>query len=164
MGVTTKEFWGKFIGILPLIMLFFISLNGSSVINIKFFSINIHYILVYYWVLRQPQSLGYGFIFLSGLISDVILGFPLGVNSLSLLFVAGVAAYVRVVTVRITLINDWISFVPALLFANFVYFISLYYSNYSIEYFYLLKNSIFTFIFYPVLWGFFSLLLNLTKS
>ena len=164
MGVTTKEFWGKFIGILPLIMLFFISLNGSSVINIKFFSINIHYILVYYWVLRQPQSLGYGFIFLSGLISDVVLGFPLGVNSLSLLFVAGVAAYVRVVTVRITLINDWISFVPALLFANFVYFISLYYSNYSIEYFYLLKNSIFTFIFYPVLWGFFSLLLNLTRS
>ena len=164
MGVTTKEFWGKFIGILPLIMLFFISLNGSSVINIKFFSINIHYILVYYWVLRQPQSLGYGFIFLSGLISDVVLGFPLGVNSLSLLFVAGVAAYVRVVTVRITLINDWISFVPALLFANFVYFISLYYSNYSIEYFYLLKNSIFTFIFYPVLWGFFSLILNLTKS
>ena len=164
MGVTTKEFWGKFIGILPLIMLFFISLNGSSVINIKFFSINIHYILVYYWVLRQPQSLGYGFIFLSGLISDVVLGFPLGVNSLSLLFVAGVAAYVRVVTVRITLINDWISFVPALLFANFVYFISLYYSNYSIEYFYLLKNSIFTFIFYPVLWGFFALLLNLIKT
>jgi len=164
MGVTTKEFWNKFIGILPLIMLFFISLNGSSVINIKFFSINIHYILVYYWVLRQPQSLGYGFIFLSGLISDVVLGFPLGVNSLSLLFVAGVAAYVRVVTVRITLINDWISFVPALLFANFVYFISLHYSNYSIEYFYLLINSIFTFIFYPVLWGFFSLLLNLRKS
>ena len=164
MGVTTKEFFGKFIGMMPIIMLFFISLNGSSVINIKFFSINIHYILVYYWVLRQPQSLGYGFIFLSGLISDVVLGFPLGVNSLSLLFVAGVAAYVRVVTVRITLINDWISFVPALLFANFVYFISLYYSNYSIEYFYLLKNSIFTFIFYPVLWGFFSLLLNLTKS
>ena len=164
MGVTTKEFWEKFIGILPLIILFFISLNGSSVINIKFFSINIHYILVYYWVLRQPQSLGYGFIFLSGLISDVVLGFPLGVNSLSLLFVAGVAAYVRVVTVRITLINDWISFIPALLLANIVYFISLYYSNYSIEYFYLLKNSIFTFIFYPVLWGLFSLFINLGKS
>ena len=164
MGVTTKEFWGKFIGILPLLILFFISLNGSSVINIKFFSINIHYILVYYWVLRQPQSLGYGFIFLSGLISDVVLGFPLGVNSLSLLFVAGVAAYVRVVTVRITLINDWISFIPALIFANFVYFMSLYYSNFSVDYFYLLKNSLFTFIFYPVLWGFFSLLLNLTKS
>ena len=164
MGITKKEFWGKFINLLPLLILFFISLNGSSVINIKFFSINIHYILVYYWVLRQPQSLGYGFIFLSGVISDVVLGFPLGINSLSLLFVAGVAAYVRVVTVRITLINDWISFIPALLVANFVYFISLYYSDFSIDYFYLLKNSIFTLIFYPVLWGLFSLLLNLTKN
>ena len=164
MGTSTKEFWGKFINLLPLLLLFFISLNGSSVINIKFFSINIHYILVYYWVLRQPQSLGYGFIFLSGLISDVVLGFPLGINSLSLLFVAGVAAYVRVVTVRITLINDWISFIPALIFANFVYFISLYYSDFSIDYFYLLKNSLFTLIFYPVLWGLFSLFLNLTKN
>ena len=164
MGATKKEFLQKFIGFLPLIILFFISLNGSSVINIKFFSINIHYILVYYWVLRQPQSLGYGFIFLSGVISDVVLGFPLGINSLSLLFVAGVAAYVRVVTVRITLINDWISFIPALLVANFVYFISLYYSDFSIDYFYLLKNSIFTLIFYPVLWGLFTLLLNLKKN
>ena len=164
MGTMTKELWGKFITLLPLLLLFFISLNGSSVINIKFFSINIHYILVYYWVLRQPQSLGYGFIFLSGIISDVVLGFPLGINSLSLLFVAGVAAYVRVVTVRITLINDWISFIPALLFANFVYFISLYYSDFSIDYFYLLKNSIFTLIFYPVLWVLFSLLLNLIKN
>jgi len=164
MGTTKKELWGKFATLLPLLLLFFISLNGSSVINIKFFSINIHYILVYYWVLRQPQSLGYGFIFLSGLISDVVLGFPLGINSLSLLFVAGVADYVRVVTVRITLINDWISFIPALLFANFVYFVSLYYSDFTIDYFYLLKNSIFTLIFYPVLWGLFTLLLNLKKN
>jgi len=164
MGTSPKEFWGKFLSLLPLLILFFISLNGSSVINIKFFSINIHYILVYFWVLRQPQSLGYGFIFLSGLISDVVLGLPLGVNSLSLLLVAAVAAYVRVVTVRITLVNDWISFIPALLLANFIYFISLYYSNFSIDYFYLLKNSLFTFVCYPVLWGFFSLLINLGRS
>ena len=164
MALTFKKAKFKFFGILPLVLLFFISLNGSSIINIKFFSINIHYILVYYWVLRQPQSLGYGFIFLSGIISDVVLGFPIGINALSLLFVAGVAAYVRVVTVRITLVNDWISFIPALLFANFVYFTSLYFSNYSVEYIYLLKNSIFTFIFYPILWGLFSLILNLTKS
>ena len=164
MVFTIKKAKLKFFGILPLVLLFFISLNGSSIINIKFFSVNIHYILVYYWVLRQPQSLGYGFIFLSGIISDVVLGFPIGINALSLLFVAGVAAYVRVVTVRITLVNDWISFIPALLFANFVYFTSLYFSNYSVEYIYLLKNSIFTFIFYPILWGLFSLILNLIKS
>ena len=164
MGVTAKDFWGKFFNLLPLLILFFISLNGSSVVNIKFFSINIHYILVYYWVLRQPQSLGYGFIFLSGIISDVVFGFPLGVNALSLLIIAGVAAYVRVVTVRITLINDWISFIPALLIANFVYFLSLYFSDFAVDYIYLFKNSIFTFIFYPILWGIFSIIINLTKT
>ena len=164
MAYTFKQIKFKFFQILPLLLLFYISLNGSSIINVKFFSINIHYILVYYWVLRQPQSLGYGFIFLSGIISDIVLGFPLGINALSLLFVAGVAAYIRVVTVRMTLLNDWISFIPALLFANFIYFTSLYISDYSVDYLYLLKNSIFTFIFYPVLWGLFSLILNLTKS
>ena len=164
MALHIKTLKFKFFAILPLLILFFISLNGSSIINIKFFSVNIHYILVYYWVLRQPQTLGYGFIFFSGIISDVVLGFPLGVNPLSLLFVAGVAAYVRVVTVRITLKNDWISFIPALLLANFIYFISLYYSNYSIDYLYLFKNSVFTIIFYPVFWGLFSLISNLTKT
>ena len=164
MSISIKGFWFKFIGIMPVIILFFISLNGSSVINIEFFSVNIHYILVYFWVLRQPGNLGYGYIFLSGLISDVVLGLPLGINSLSLLFVAGVAAYVRVVTVRITLINDWISFIPALLIANFVFFISLHFSDYSVEYFYLFKNSVFTFVSYPILWALFSLLIRLTKS
>ena len=161
MAYTLKQVKFKFFEILPILLLFFISLNGSSIINVKFFSVNIHYILVYYWVLRQPQSLGYGFIFLSGIISDVVLGVPLGINAL--LIVAAVAAYVRVVTVRITLVNDWISFVPALLFANLIYFSSLYFSDYSVDYFYLLKNSVFTFIFYPILWGFFSLILNFMK-
>ena len=154
----------RFFALLPLLLLFFISLNGNSIVDLKYFSINVHYILVYYWVLRQPEALGYGFIFLSGIISDVVLGFPLGINALTLLIIAAVAAYVRVVTVRITLINDWISFIPALLIANFIYFSSLYFSNYSIDYFFLFKNSVFTFIFYPVLWGIFSLILNLTKS
>ena len=114
--------------------------------------------------MRKPQHLGYGFIFLSGIISDVMLGVPLGINALSLLIVAAVAAYVRVVTVRITLINDWISFVPALLFANLIYFYSLYFSGLSVDYFYLLKNSVLTIICYPILWGLFSLMTNLTKS
>ena len=108
--------------------------------------------------------LGYGFIFLAGIINDVVFALPLGVNALSLLIIAAVAAYVRVVTVRKSLINDWISFIPALLIANFVYFLSLYFSNYSVDYLFLLKNSVFTFIFYPILWLFFSLIHNMSKS
>ncbi len=159
-----KQIKFKFFELLPLLLLFFISLNGNSIIGLKYFSINIHYILVYYWVLKRPQALGYGFIFLSGIINDVVFGLPLGINALSLLVIAGIAAYIRVVTVRVSLINDWISFIPALLIANFVYFLSLYFSNYSVDYLFLFKNSVFTFIFYPILWGIFSLILNLTKS
>ena len=164
MAYTYRQIKFRFFELLPLLLLFFISFNGNSIINLKFFSINVHYILVYYWVLRQPHALGYGFIFLSGIISDVVFGLPLGVNALSLLIIAAVAAYVRVVTVRITLINDWISFIPALLIANFIYFLSLYFSNYSIDYLFLFMNSVFTFISYPIFWGIFSLILNLTRS
>jgi cell shape-determining protein MreD len=164
MAYIYKQVKFKFFELLPLLILFYISLNGSSIINLKYFSINVHYILVYFWVLRKPQMLGYGFIFLSGIINDVVFGLPLGVNALSLLIIAAVAAYVRVVTVRITLISDWISFIPALLIANFIYLLSLYFSDYSVDYIFLFKNSVFTFIFYPILWVIFSLILNLTKS
>jgi len=154
----------KFFALVPLFLLFFISLNGNSVIDFKFFSINIHYIIIYYWVLKQPQALGYGFIFLSGIITDVVFGLPIGASALTLLVIATVAAYVRTVTVRSSLVSDWLSFIPALLIANFIYFITLYFSNYSIDYFYLFKNSIFTFVFYPILWVIFGILLNFIKS
>ena len=164
MAYIYKQIKFRFFEIIPLLLLFFLALNGSSVINFKFFTISLHYILVYYWVLRRPGSLGYGFIFLSGIISDVVLGLPFGLNALSLLTIAAAAAYVRVVTVRITLINDWISFIPALLIGNFIYFLALYFSNYEVDYLFLFKNSIFTFVFYPVLWGIFSIILNFMKQ
>jgi len=164
MAYIYKQLKFRFFELLPIIFLFFISLNGNSLVDLKFFTINIHYILVYFWVLRRPESLGYGFIFLSGLITDVVYGLPLGINALTMLTIAAVATYVRVVTVRITLVNDWISFIPAILIANFIYFLSLYFSDYTIDYLFLFKNSIFTFIFYPVLWGLFSIILNITKS
>ena len=159
-----KKIKFKFFALVPLFLLFFISLNGNSVIDFKFFSINVHYIIIYYWVLKQPQALGYGFIFLSGIITDVVFGLPIGASALTLLVIASVAAYVRTVTVRSSLVSDWLSFIPALLIANFIYFITLYFSNYSIDYFYLFKNSIFTFVFYPILWVIFGMLLNFIKS
>ena len=163
MVFSFKEIKFKFLELIPLLLLFFISLNGNSVIDFKFFSINLHYILIYYWVLKRPQTLGYGFIFLSGIITDVIFGLPIGISALTLLVIASVAAYVRVVTVRPSLFYDWMSFIPALLIANFIYFITLYFSNYFVDYLHLFINSIFTFIFYPFLWVIFTILINFTK-
>ena len=164
MAVLMQQIRTRFIQFAPLLILFYISFTGNSVIDFKFLSINVHYILIYYWVLRKPQLLSYGFIFISGIITDVVFGLPLGVTPLNLLVVAAVAAYVRVVTVRISLINDWISFIPALLAANFIYFISLYFSNYTVDYLYLFTNSIFTFACYPILWGLFTILINFMKE
>ena len=79
---------------------------------------------MYYWVLKRPQSLGYGFIFISGIISDVIFGLPLGVTPLTLMVLAATATYISLVTVRATLLTDWVSFIFALLISNFVYFFS----------------------------------------
>ena len=164
MAFSFKEIRFKFLELIPLLLLFFISLNGNSVIDFRFFSINVHYILIYYWVLKRPQVLGYGFIFLSGIITDVVFGLPIGISALTLLIVASVAAYVRAKTVKISLFYDWMSFIPALLIANFIYFVALYFSDYSIDYLYFIKNSIFTFIFYPFLWLIFGILINITKS
>ena len=164
MAYIYKQIKFKFFELVPLFLLFFISFNGNSIIDLKFFSFNAHYILVYFWVLKKPQNMGYGFIFLSGLVTDVVFGLPLGINALSLLVIAGTAAYVRTVTVRVSLINDWISFIPALIFSNFIYFFSLYFAEYSLNYLTFMKDILFTFLFYPILWIFFSLILNIIKS
>jgi rod shape-determining protein MreD len=164
MAYFIRDNKSNFLAIMPIFLLFFIALNGKSIINLNFISISIHYILVYYWTLRKPEIIGYGFVFLSGIVNDVLFGTPLGVSSLSLLTIAAVASYVRVVTVRITLLNDWISFFPAVLIGNFIYFLALYFSNYPVDYFLLFKNSIFTFVFYPILWIGFTLFSNLLKS
>ena len=68
------------------------------------------------------------------------------------------------VTVRITLVNDWISFIPALLVGNFIYFVGLYFSSNAIDIVYMFQNSMFTFIFYPILWLPFTIISNLMKS
>ena len=159
-----RNFTKKTFSLFPLLILFFISLNGNSVINFTFFSVNIHYIVIYFFVLRHPENLGYGFIFLSGIIADIVFGLPLGVNALCALIISATATYVRNVTVRITLINDWISFIPALLIANLVYSIVLYFLDYPINYLSLFIDTISTFIFYPILWFIFSIMLNLLQD
>ena len=164
MAFSFKQVKLKFFELIPLFLLFFISLNGNSIIDFKIFSINVHYIIIYYWVLKQPQALGYGFIFLSGIITDIVFGLPIGASALTLLVVAGIAIYLRTVTVRVSLFSDWLAFIPVLLIANFIYFIVLYFLNYSIDYFYLFKNSISTFVFYPILWAIFGILSNIIKS
>ncbi len=167
MGVIYKHALYKILQFLPIIFLFFISLKDDVLFGLKFFeflSINLQYIIIYYWVLKNPHILGYGYIFLAGIITDVILGLPLGLSPLSYLAIAALATYTRIVTVRINLITDWMTFVPPLLSANLIYFLVLYFYDIPVSYINILKGSFFTFIAYPLFWIFFEFLRKLMRG
>ena len=167
MSLIYKHFIAKILQIIPLILLFYISLKDDSLFNHKFFdffSLNFQYIIIYYWVLKNPQILGYGFIFLAGIFTDVIIGLPMGTSSLSYLVIASMAAYTRIVTVRISLITDWLTFIPSLLVANIIYFLILYLYDIPVNYLYLLISSFCTFLVYPFLWIIFELIRKITRG
>jgi len=142
----------------PLILLFYICISEfhTQFYYWKIFSFNLQFIIIYYWVLRNPDILGYGFIFLSGLINDVVLSLPLGTSALCYLFVSFIAAYVRNATVRSSLFTDWLTFIIAILIGNFLYFFLMNkYAGAQVEYISVFYNSFFTFIFYPFFWALF---------
>jgi len=142
----------------PLILLFYICVSEfhTQFYYWKIFSFNLQFIIIYYWVLRDPDILGYGFIFLTGLTNDVVLSLPLGTSALCYLFVSLVAAYVRNATVRHSLFTDWFTFIIAILIGNFLYFFLMNkFAEVKIEYIFVFYNSFFTFIFFPFFWALF---------
>jgi len=166
MSFNIKNFKDFLLNSIPLIIFYYITLSEFSFgFEYKiFFHINLQYIIIYYWVLKNPKTLGYGFIFLAGIINDVILGLPIGVSATTYLIMAGVAAYFRHVTVRITMLSDWSTFLLSLLITNFVYvIIFLIFFELSLNYLNLFYNCILTFIFYPLAWFLFEILRKLIK-
>ena len=65
----------------PIILLIVSVLNefDFNYLNLKYFSFNFPFILIYYWSLKRSGSLGYGLIFLSGLLNDVVTGLGVAV-------------------------------------------------------------------------------------
>ena len=155
MAIIFKGFKQTLFRLLPLILLFYICISEihTQFFYWKIFSFNFQFIIIYYWILRDPSILGYGFVFLAGLVNDVVLSMPLGTSAISYLFISLVAAYVRNATVRSSLFTDWFTFVVAILIANFIYyFLMNKFSNVPIQYINLFYNSLFTFILYTAFW------------
>ena len=167
MFLSSKNIILKFLSLAPVILLFYLSLSETDTYfkNFDFLSFNLPYILIFYWIIRSPQLLGYGFIFLAGIINDVVLGLPIGITSLTYLIISGVAAYIKNVTVTQTLISDWVIFVPAVLTTNCIYIVViLFFSDLTINYEKLLYNSFATIIFYPIGWIIFELFSNFIRA
>ena len=135
----------------PLIILFIAVLNEIDLNYIKVFSLNFPFILIFYWSLKKSESLGYGYIFIAGLINDVVTGFPIGISSFNYLLICGFAAYLRTITIRPSLIKDWFFFLFTILVVNSLSYsiLNLFFAI-DLNYNNLFINIFFTFIFYII--------------
>jgi rod shape-determining protein MreD len=108
-------------------------------------------VLIFYWSLKKVESLGYGFIFIAGLINDVVVGLPMGISSLAYLLICGFAAYFRNITLNPSLLKDWFFFLITILVVNsMAYSLLVLFFSYNINYNDLIVNLIFTFLIYVV--------------
>ena len=149
----------------PVILLYYLCVSEVDTNLEKIFEIftlNFQIILIYFWVIKRPEIMANGHIFLAGLINDVVMGFPLGISSLSYLIIIFVGTYVRNKSVNTTIASDWFTFFVAMLFSNLLFFSLL--NNFSELYFSYSKigyNIFFTFFMFPISWVLFNLY-NLT--
>tara|TARA_Y100000590_G_scaffold177136_1_gene202320 strand:+ start:2821 stop:3336 length:516 start_codon:yes stop_codon:yes gene_type:complete len=135
----------------PLILLFLSVLNEIDLNYLEIFSLNFPFILIFYWSLRKSELLGYGYIFIAGLINDVATGFPIGISCFNYLLICGFAAYLRTITLRPSLVKDWFFFLFTILVVNSIsYSVLNIFFNIDLNYKNLFFNIFFTFIFYII--------------
>tara|TARA_B100001175_G_scaffold124746_1_gene106244 strand:- start:193 stop:711 length:519 start_codon:yes stop_codon:yes gene_type:complete len=147
------NYFRVFLENVPIILLIVSVLNefDFNYLNLKYFSFNFPFILIYYWSLKRSGSIGYGLIFLSGLLNDVVVGIPIGVSALSYLLICGFSAYLRNITLRPSLIKDWFFFGFAILVVNSVGYVTMsLFFDVNIVYPDILVNVLFTFLFYVI--------------
>tara|TARA_B100001093_G_C26350027_1_gene809846 strand:- start:39 stop:551 length:513 start_codon:yes stop_codon:yes gene_type:complete len=145
----------------PIIFLYYLSISELDSYFESYFEIlsfNIQLIIIYFWSLKRSESLGNGHIFFAGLINDVVMGFPLGISSISYLVTSLVATYVKNMTVNTSITTDWFTFFIAILFSNLVFYILLTnFSEITVSYKEISYNTFFTLIFFPFFWFLFNL-------
>ena len=135
----------------PLILLFVSIMNDFNFndLELKYFSFNFSYILIFYYTLKRKEALGYVSLFVAGLFNDVIIGLPMGISSLLFLLLCGLASYLRNITLRPNLVKDWIFFLITILVLNSLSYICLVFIfDYEINYIDKIVNISFTFLFY----------------
>ena len=150
----------------PIILLYFSVLNefDFNYLNLKHFSFNFPYILIFYWSLKGEGRLSYVLVFIAGLINDVVIGLPMGISSLMYLSICVFAVYLRNITLRPSLIKDWFFFLFTILVTTSVFYsILVIFFNIKIDYYNLLFNVLYTFLFYYFFSYIFGYYLNLLR-
>ena len=150
-----KKIYKNFVHSFAIILLFFLAFTGFDFNFFLFennFSFNFIYAVIFYWVLKKPDRLGYGLIFAVGIINDVVQNFPIGISSINYLLLCAIAAFIRTRTLMPNLFYDWILFLIAILIVSSVHYtvLTLIFSS-QIKYGTLMVSSFLTFFIYPVL-------------
>ena len=149
-----KKLFIKSVYSFPIIVLFLLVLTGfdfSFFLYGKNLSFNFVNILVFYWVLKKPEMLGYGLIFFAGLINDVVQNLPIGISSINYLLLCAIASFIRTRTLLPNLIYDWILFFVAITIVSSInYSIITMIFDVPIKYGVLMLSSCATFIIYPI--------------
>ena len=150
-----KKIYHSFIHAFPLIILFFLAFTGFDLSFFLFgnnYYFNFIYLLIFYWVLKKPDRLGYGLIFLAGIINDIVQNFPIGISSINYLLLCVIAVFIRTRTLMPSLLYDWIFYLIAILIVSSVNFITLtLIFEYPIKYGTLMFSGFITFLIYPIL-------------
>ena len=158
MSIISKKLYENILETFPILLLFIIVLTSfdlslNFIFNISF---NFVYILIFFWVLKKPEALGFGFIFLAGIINDVLLNLPIGITSINYMLLCIIASFLRGRTLVPKMWYDWLLFLPSILIVNSIYFINLsLIFELPIIYLDLMINSFSTFIIYPLFSVFF---------
>ena len=138
---------------LPIIVLIISVLNefDFNYLNLKYFSFNFPFILIFFFTLKEFKNLDYFFVFIAGLINDTVVGLPLGISSLSYILICVATSYFRNITIRPNPIKDWIYFLFIISLINSISYsvLTLFFAFNLILMDYLV-NTFFTFTFYIV--------------
>ena len=148
----------KFYSWLPLLVLFISVMNefDFNYLNLKYFSFNFPFILIFFFTLKDFKNFDYILVFLAGLINDTVVGLPLGISSLSYLLICLATSYFRNITIRPNPVKDWFYFLFIISLINSINYsiLTLFFSLNLILMNYIV-NTFFTFLFYIIFVSFF---------
>ena len=157
-----NTFFRSFLKVFPLLLLFISVFNefDANYFGVPFLSFNFAYILIFFCTLKAIDHFGYGLIFIAGLINDTVTGLPLGLSSFCYMVICVFSSYFRSITLRPTIMKDWLFFLITISVANSINYLVLYlYFGVSIDYRFLLVNNFTTFLlFFFLLFYFWPLL------
>jgi len=81
----------------------------------------------------------------------VVIGFPIGISSFAYLLICGFAAYLRNITLRPSILKDWIFFLfTILVVSSLTYSTLVLFFQFKLNYLDIIINIIFTFCLYVI--------------